>query len=71
MLKNFPILSDEKIEEYTRKGYVLIFRHLNAINKERPKEILNKDDFQEAIKAILEFLCTLALPNDISQNRIE
>ena len=39
MLKNFPILSDEKIEEYTRKGYVLIFRHLNAINKERPKEI--------------------------------
>ena len=43
MLKNFPILSDEKIEEYTRKGYVLVFRHLNAINKERPKEILNKE----------------------------
>mgnify|MGYP006383383899 FL=1 len=55
MLKNFPILSDEKIEEYTRKGYVLVFRHLNAINKERPKEILNKDDFQEAIKELEKY----------------
>lgn len=55
MLKNFPILSDEKIEEYTRKGYVLIFRHLNAINKERPKEILNKDDLQEAIKELEKY----------------
>ena len=55
MLKNFPILSDEKIEEYTRKGYVLIFRHLNAINKERPKEILNKDDFQESIKELEKY----------------
>ena len=55
MLKSFPILSDDKIEEYTNKGYVLVFRHLNAINKEHPKEILNKDDFQEAVKELEKY----------------
>ena len=55
MLQNFPILSDEKIEEYTRKGYVLIFRYLNAINQERPKEILSRDDYKEAVAELEKY----------------
>lgn len=55
MLKNFPILSDEKIEEYTKKGYVLVFRYLKAIDDEQPEEILNEADYKKAIQELEKY----------------
>ena len=55
MLKNFPILSDEKIEEYTKKGYVLVFRYLKAIEDEQPVEILNEADYKNAIQELEKY----------------
>ena len=52
MLKNFPVLSDEQVEVYTQKGYVLVFRYLNAIAAERPEETLTAEDYQEAVKEL-------------------
>ena len=49
MLKNFPILSEERINDYITKGYVLVFRYLKAIGEKHPKELLTPEDYEKAM----------------------
>lgn len=50
MLKNFPILTDEKVQKFTDEGFVIVFRYMKAIDEIRPKEILHKSEIEEAKK---------------------
>lgn len=54
-MKNFPILPDERVEELTLKGYVLVFRFIKAIEEEQPQEILSKDDYEKALLEAEEY----------------
>lgn len=46
MLERFPVLLEEKIKEYTEKGYVLVFRLMKAINEERSKDIVTRTQLE-------------------------
>lgn len=48
MLPNFPVLTEEQIEQYTNEEYVLVFKFLNAIQEEQPVDLVRKHDFETA-----------------------
>ena len=46
MLKRFPVLPEERITEYTNKGYVLVFRLLRAENVEQPVDVITRHQLE-------------------------